>query len=94
MDWSENAVAEPFAAALEEALERSASAEAALARRDTALAGARAELQAARQLFSTTRLLTLTGSPGAGKTRLGLRLAADALAEFPDDVADSPRRTR
>ncbi len=32
----------------------------------------------------TTRLLTLTGPGGAGKTRLSLQLAADALDAFPD----------
>jgi predicted ATPase/DNA-binding CsgD family transcriptional regulator len=48
----------------------------------TQFIGRQRELQTARQLLRTTRLLTLTGSPGAGKTRLGLRLAADALAEF------------
>jgi predicted ATPase/DNA-binding CsgD family transcriptional regulator len=50
----------------------------------TRFIGRQHELQTARQLLGATRLLTLTGSPGSGKTRLALRLAADALAEFPD----------
>ncbi|HEY7092691.1 MAG TPA: helix-turn-helix domain-containing protein, partial [Ktedonobacterales bacterium] len=34
-----------------------------------------------------TRLLTLTGSGGVGKTRLGLQLAHDLAGDFPDGVA-------
>jgi len=48
----------------------------------THFVGRQTELHTARRLLSATRLLTLTGSPGVGKTRLGLRLAADALPEF------------
>jgi predicted ATPase/class 3 adenylate cyclase len=33
-----------------------------------------------------TRLLTLTGAAGTGKTRLSLQLAADLLEEFPEGV--------
>ena len=40
-----------------------------------------AELQ---RLLAKTRLLTLTGSGGCGKTRLCLQVSADALEQFPD----------
>jgi predicted ATPase/class 3 adenylate cyclase len=39
-----------------------------------------------RRLLSASRCLTLTGSGGAGKTRLALQVAAEALEEFPDGV--------
>ena len=39
-----------------------------------------------RNLIQTERLITLVGSGGVGKTRLALRIAADAQAAFPDGV--------
>ena len=42
----------------------------------TSFVGRRQELREVKRLLATTRLLTLTGSGGAGKTRLALRAAA------------------
>jgi predicted ATPase len=50
----------------------------------TSFVGRRQELREVKRLLGTTRLLTLTGSGGAGKTRLALRAAADMSRGFPD----------
>src|SRR4051794_36348536 len=50
----------------------------------TSFVGRAQELAQLRDALAETRLLTLTGAGGAGKTRLALQLAADALERFPD----------
>jgi predicted ATPase/DNA-binding CsgD family transcriptional regulator len=50
----------------------------------TSFVGRREELREVKHLLATTRLLTLTGSGGAGKTRLALRAAAEMARGFSD----------
>src|SRR5215472_11442114 len=52
----------------------------------TSFVGRRKQLSEVKRLLTTTRLLTLTGSGGAGKTRLALRAAAEIARGFPDGV--------
>src|SRR5204863_1326500 len=52
----------------------------------TSFVGREAQLAEVKQLLSTNRLLTLTGSGGCGKTRLALQVAADILDAYPDGV--------
>jgi predicted ATPase/DNA-binding CsgD family transcriptional regulator len=52
----------------------------------TRFVGREAELAEAAGLLAVSRLLTLTGPGGAGKTRLALELASGAAGDFPDGV--------
>ncbi|NIO72251.1 MAG: tetratricopeptide repeat protein, partial [Anaerolineae bacterium] len=52
----------------------------------TSFIGREREIGEVMQLLATTRLLTLTGPPGTGKTRLGLQVAAQVLDRFADGV--------
>ena len=52
----------------------------------TTFIGRDAELDEAAGLLASTRLLTLTGPGGTGKTRLSLQLAARTAEDFPDGV--------
>jgi predicted ATPase/DNA-binding CsgD family transcriptional regulator len=49
--------------------------------------GRRAELAEVRRMLSASRLVTLVGPGGVGKTRLALRAAADLRRSFPDGAA-------
>ncbi|MDJ0663167.1 MAG: BTAD domain-containing putative transcriptional regulator [Acidimicrobiia bacterium] len=49
----------------------------------TSFVGRERELAKGAKLLDGCRLLTLTGAPGSGKTRLALRLAADHADEYP-----------
>jgi class 3 adenylate cyclase len=52
----------------------------------TSFIGRERELAELQHLLPTTRLLTLTGSGGTGKTRLSLQVAAEVLDSFKDGV--------
>ena len=50
----------------------------------TSFVGRERELALGGDLLEEARLLTLTGPPGSGKTRMAVRLATDHLTVFPD----------
>lgn len=52
----------------------------------TSFIGRERELAQIKRLLSTTRLLTLTGAGGCGKTRLALQVASDLEDDFADGV--------
>lgn len=52
----------------------------------TSFVGRRRELAETRRMLASSRLLTLTGPGGVGKTRLALRMAAEVRRTFPDGV--------
>ncbi|MFG1783775.1 ATP-binding protein [Rhodococcus oryzae] len=52
----------------------------------TSFVGRRREISEAKRLQSTSRLVTLAGSGGVGKTRLALRVAEDSRRAFADGV--------
>jgi predicted ATPase/class 3 adenylate cyclase len=52
----------------------------------TSFVGRKRELEEVRAMLRNTRLLTLSGAGGIGKTRLSQQLAADVLDDFPDGV--------
>ena len=50
----------------------------------TSFVGRERELETVKQLLARSRLLTLTGTGGTGKTRLSLQVAAELLESYPD----------
>ena len=52
----------------------------------TSFFGREREITEAAQLLRSTRLLTLTGTGGTGKTRLAIRIAQEVAGDFPDGV--------
>src|SRR2546428_12724886 len=52
----------------------------------TSFVGRRREIAEVNRCLPATRLLTLTGAGGCGKTRLALRVAEHALKEYRDGV--------
>lgn len=52
----------------------------------TSFIGREREISEVKRLLTTTRLLTLVGAGGAGKTRLALQVAAEVLRDYPDGV--------
>src|SRR5207237_4997554 len=55
-----------------------------LPQQTTSFIGREKEIEEVKELLKQTRLLTLTGSGGTGKTRLSLQVAADLIEEFKD----------
>ena len=52
----------------------------------TSFIGREGELAEVKDLLAKTRLVTLVGVGGIGKSRLSLQVAADAMDDFPDGV--------
>jgi non-specific serine/threonine protein kinase len=57
-----------------------------LAPEPTSFVGREQEIGEVKLLLDRSRLVTLTGAGGAGKTRLALRVAAELVDEYPDGV--------
>ncbi len=52
----------------------------------TSFIGREKEMETVRELFGKTRLLTLLGTGGTGKTRLAIEVGAQIINQFPDGV--------
>jgi class 3 adenylate cyclase len=60
----------------------------------TSFVGRAEQVDDVRQTLTDTRLVTLTGAGGVGKTRLAVEVAAQMTAEFSDGASSSCRRPR
>jgi len=52
----------------------------------TSFVGREPQLAELRRLLHRSRLITLTGPGGAGKTKLAVRLASESPEKYPDGV--------
>src|SRR5262249_35625199 len=52
----------------------------------TSFVGREGEMEEVKRLLAQSRLLTLTGTGGCGKTRIGLQVGAEVVDEYPDGV--------
>lgn len=52
----------------------------------TSFVGREAEIESVKSLFTKSRLVSLTGTGGAGKTRLAIQVGADLIDSTPDGV--------
>jgi len=52
----------------------------------TSFIGREKEIAQLKKLLNGSRLLTLTGAGGCGKTRLAMQVAADMVQEYPDGI--------
>ena len=57
-----------------------------LPRQVTSFIGRESEIAEVKKLLGHTRLLTLTGAGGSGKTRLSMQVAAEMLDAYPDGI--------
>lgn len=56
----------------------------------TRFVGRKQEMEEVRRLLEKSRIVTLTGPPGTGKTRLGLQIAREQASTFRDGVIFIP----
>src|SRR5438128_2138906 len=52
----------------------------------TSFVGRKREAAEVKRLLQQTRLLTLVGTGGCGKTRLALKIASDLIDAYPDGI--------